>query len=123
MKPQSLSQTSNRQAMTLNPDILTWARDTAGLSADEAARALGFNDTRNRSAVQRLMALETGQEQPSRSVLLKMAQAYRRPLLVFYLAQPPRIGDRGHDFRTGAILLDGKPVDQRLIPRQRNLFD
>ncbi|MGA2412468.1 MAG: ImmA/IrrE family metallo-endopeptidase [Candidatus Binataceae bacterium] len=30
----------------------------------------------------------------------KWAQAYRRPLLVFYLAQPPRIGDRGRDFRT-----------------------
>jgi Zn-dependent peptidase ImmA (M78 family) len=86
--------------MTLNPDILSWARNTAGLSADEAARALGFNNTRSRSAAERLIALEAGQDEPSRSVLLKMAQAYRRPLIVFYLAQPPRIGDRGHDFRT-----------------------
>src|SRR5262249_10179415 len=30
----------------------------------------------------------------------KMAKAYRRSLLVFYLADPPRIGDRGQDFRT-----------------------
>src|SRR6202012_4337178 len=82
------------------PDILTWARDTAGLSADDAARVLGFNETRSRYAVQRLIALETGREEPSWSVLLKMAQAYQRPLLVFYLAQPPRIGDRGRDFRT-----------------------
>jgi len=88
------------EAMTLNPDILTWARNTAGLSADEAARVLGFNETRRRTAMQRLIALETGQEEPSRSVLLKMSQAYRRPLLVFYLARPPRIGDRGRDFRT-----------------------
>jgi len=29
-----------------------------------------------------------------------MAKAYRRPLLTFYLAAPPRIGDRGEDFRT-----------------------
>jgi len=28
-----------------------------------------------------------------------MAKAYRRSLLVFYLAQPPRTGDRGQDFR------------------------
>jgi transcriptional regulator with XRE-family HTH domain len=76
--------------MTLNPDILTWARSTAGLSAEEAARALGFNNTRSRSAEQRLIALEAGQEEPSRSVLLKMAQTYRRPLLVFYLATRPR---------------------------------
>ena len=41
---------------------------------------------------------ETGD--PPRTVLLKMAKAYRRPLLVFYLNQPPRTGDRGQDFRT-----------------------
>jgi hypothetical protein len=29
-----------------------------------------------------------------------MTKAYRRPLLVFYLSQPPRRGDRGQDFRT-----------------------
>lgn len=41
-----------------------------------------------------------GEEEPTRAVLLKMAKAYRRPLLVFYLAKPPRTGDRGQDFRT-----------------------
>jgi Zn-dependent peptidase ImmA (M78 family) len=29
-----------------------------------------------------------------------MAKAYRRSLLVFYLSEPPRTGDRGQDFRT-----------------------
>jgi Zn-dependent peptidase ImmA (M78 family) len=86
--------------MAVNPEILAWARDTAGLTVDQAARALAFQNTRDRSAVQRLMALEAGEEQPSRSVLLRMSKAYRRALLVFYLAQPPRIGDRGEDFRT-----------------------
>jgi Zn-dependent peptidase ImmA (M78 family) len=88
--------------MTLNPEIFTWARNTAGLSADEAARALGFNNTRDRSAAERLRALEAGDEEPSRSVLVRMAKAYRRSLLVFYLAEPPRTGDRGQDFRTVA---------------------
>lgn len=86
--------------MTLNPEIFTWARNTAGLSADEAARALGFNNTRDRSAAERLKALEAGDEEPSRSVLVRMAKAYRRSLLVFYLSAPPRTGDRGQDFRT-----------------------
>ena len=85
---------------TLNPEIFTWARSTAGLSADEAAHALGFNNTRDRSAAERLKALEAGDEEPSRSVLLRMAKAYRRSLLVFYLPEPPRTGDRGQDFRT-----------------------
>jgi Zn-dependent peptidase ImmA (M78 family) len=86
--------------MTVNPEILTWARSTAGLTADQAALALGFSDTRHRSATERLMALEAGEEEPSRSVILKMSKAYRRGLLVFYLAEPPRTGDRGQDFRT-----------------------
>jgi Zn-dependent peptidase ImmA (M78 family) len=94
--------------MAVNPEILAWARDTAGLSLDQAAQALNFQDTRDRSAVQRLMALEAGDEQPSRSVLLRMSKAYRRALLVFYLAQPPRKGDRGEDFR---IAPGGKPPE------------
>jgi hypothetical protein len=36
--------------MAFNPDILMWTRNTAGLSADEAARMLGFKKTRSRSA-------------------------------------------------------------------------
>lgn len=86
--------------MVLNTDILRWARTTAGLSVEEAARRLGFQDTRERSASERLIALETGAEEPSRSVLLRMAKTYRRSLLVFYLEEPPRTGDRGQDFRT-----------------------
>ena len=41
-----------------------------------------------------------GEDEPTRPVLLKMAKTYRRPLLVFYLAEPPKTGDRGQDFRT-----------------------
>ncbi len=59
-----------------------------------------FNNTSERSAADRLKALEAGDEQPSRSVLLRMAKAYRRSLLVFYLSEPPKTGDRGQDFRT-----------------------
>ena len=85
---------------TIQPKILTWARATAGLSLDDAARALGLTDAYGRTAAQRLKALELGEDQPTRPVLLKMAKTYHRPLLVFYLAEPPRMGDRGQDFRT-----------------------
>jgi Zn-dependent peptidase ImmA (M78 family) len=102
---------------TLNSEIFTWARNTAGLSADEAASKLGFNNTRDRSAADRLKALEAGDEEPSRSVLLKMAKTYRRSLLVFYLPEPPRTGDRGQDFRTvpGAPLPHFNPILDTLI--------
>ena len=85
--------------MALNPEILIWARETAGLSIDEAAQSLGFKDSRERNASDRLRSIESGEEEPSRSVLLSMARVYHRSLLVFYLSAPPRKGDRGQDFR------------------------
>lgn len=87
-------------APTLNPDILQWARETAGLSLDEAAHAIELKEAYGASGPQRLAALEAGEEEPSRPLLLRMAKVYRRSLLVFYLEQRPRAGDRGRDFRT-----------------------
>lgn len=99
----------------LNPEIMKWARETAGLSLENAAHCLGI------SKVERLAALEAGTEAPSHPVLLKMAKQYRRSLLTFYLAAPPQKGDRGEDFRTvtadrsiaGDALLDALIRDLR----------
>ena len=84
----------------IQPDILTWARETAGLSLEDAARAIGLREARGRTAADRLANLENGTEEPPRALLVKMAHAYKRSLLVFYLAAPPKAGDRGKDFRT-----------------------
>jgi Zn-dependent peptidase ImmA (M78 family) len=59
-----------------------------------------MKDRRKQRAVERLEAIERGKVEPSRALLLKMAQKYRRPLLLFYLASPPKSGDRGDDFRS-----------------------
>jgi hypothetical protein len=82
------------------PEILVWARETAGLSIDEAVAKLGIRDARGVAAADRLRALETGRDAPSRPMLLKMAKQYRRPLLTFYMGAPPRKGDRCEDFRS-----------------------
>ena len=50
----------------IQPKILTWARETAGLSLDDAARALGLNPARGRTGAERLAALEAGEKEPSR---------------------------------------------------------
>ena len=84
----------------VNPEILIWARKTAALSLEEAAKALGINDAYGQTATERLEELERGDRFPSRPQLLKMAKKYRRPLLLFYLSKPPEKGDRGQDFRT-----------------------
>lgn len=91
----------------LNPEIIKWARETSGLSLEDAARCLGI------SKIERLIALESGYEAPSRSVLLKMAKQYRRSLLTFYLSAPPQKGDRGEDFRTATT--DRSIADDALL--------
>jgi transcriptional regulator with XRE-family HTH domain len=83
----------------VNPEILRWARETAGLSLQDAVQRLALNDARGIPAIDRLTALESGDVEPSRPLLLKMAQKYRRPLVTFYMSAPPRKADRGEDFR------------------------
>jgi Zn-dependent peptidase ImmA (M78 family)/transcriptional regulator with XRE-family HTH domain len=84
----------------INPNILIWARETAGLSIDDAAEKLGIAEARGVSPLDRLLAYEAGQQPVSRTTLVKMSKIYRRSLLTFYLEAPPRKGDRGEDFRT-----------------------
>jgi Zn-dependent peptidase ImmA (M78 family) len=84
----------------INPKILVWARETAGFTLSQAAAAIGVKDGKNQTAIDKLISLESGKSAPSRPQLLKMAQKYRRPLLTFYLEEPPKRGDRGEDFRS-----------------------
>ena len=83
----------------VNPEIMVWARETAGLTRQEAAWKLGFRDSSRSTAEDKLTAIEYGKKEPSRPQLVKMADQYRRPLLIFYLSKPPAEGGRGVDFR------------------------
>ena len=78
---------------SIRPEILTWARETAGMSLDDAARAVGLRSARGETGRERLAKIEASGD-PPRPLLLKMAKAYRRPLLVFYLSQPPKTGSQ-----------------------------
>jgi Zn-dependent peptidase ImmA (M78 family)/transcriptional regulator with XRE-family HTH domain len=80
--------------------ILQWARESAGLTLEDAAEKVGLKLARGTSGAERLALLEAGKGEPSRPLLLKMANQYRRPLLTFYLAAPPAKAARGEDFRT-----------------------
>lgn len=96
----------------VNPKVLIWARETAGLSLEDAAHALGLNDTQTKTGKEKLAAFEAGEESPTRQLLLKMSNKYRRSLLVFYLDTPPVKGDRGQDFR---VLPGGHSEDDALL--------
>lgn len=97
----------------VNPDIMRWARETAGLTIEEAAKKLAIHEARGVPATDRLAALESGESEPTRSVIAKMAKQYRRPLLTFYMTAPPRKGDRGQDFRT--LPEDYSDTDEALL--------
>jgi Zn-dependent peptidase ImmA (M78 family) len=84
----------------VNPNILRWARETAGLSLEEASHKLGITDLKTISATKRLFALEHGEIDPTRPILVRMAKQYHRPLIVFYMSNPPSKGNHGQDFRT-----------------------
>lgn len=85
--------------IAVNPDILVWAREAAGFSLDEAAAKLTLSSSTKSTAADKLAALESGEKAPTRNQLNDMANVYRRPLLTFYMAEPPRKAGRGHDFR------------------------
>jgi transcriptional regulator with XRE-family HTH domain len=94
-------------SIPINPNILVWARQSAGLTIDDAAEKLALSTTAKSSAAEKLVALETGQTQPTRSQLNSFANVYKRPLLTFYLSEPPR--------KATAVKTLGKP--QKLVAR------
>jgi Zn-dependent peptidase ImmA (M78 family)/transcriptional regulator with XRE-family HTH domain len=96
----------------VNPGILVWARESAGLDPDEAARKLGIKEGT-------LRTLESGDAEPSRAQLVKMASCYRRPLVSFYLPAPPPTAPRGEDFRT----LSSASSDDEERTRQEAVLD
>ena len=111
----------------VNPEVLRWARESAGLSPGEAVEKLGLRAARGIPPITRLQALEEGEAAPTRAMLSKMAAQYRRPLVTFYLERPPPKGERGTDFRTVSVrrssgeeaMLDA--LARRLLARQELL--
>ena len=72
--------------------MLEWGRTSAGLSVEEAARKVALS-------VDRLEAWESEDSQPTIKQLRKLANAYKRPLSVFYLPERPRDFQALRDFR------------------------
>lgn len=76
----------------VKPELLAWARQSAGLEIDEAAKKVQVTGAR-------LSNWETGVESPTVSQLRKLGAAYKRPIAVFYLPEPPLDFKAMHDFR------------------------
>ena len=77
----------------VEPELLMWARDTAGLEIPEVARKIDVKP-------ERIESWERGEKRPTIVQLRKLARVYKRPIAVFFLSSPP--GGRFkamHDFR------------------------
>jgi Zn-dependent peptidase ImmA (M78 family) len=76
----------------IKPELLVWARQSAGYALHDAAKKIGVTTSK-------LELWEEGVARPSISQLQKAASVYKRPLAVFYLSEPPKTFDAMHDFR------------------------
>lgn len=94
-----------QQDIPINAALLRWARETAGYSLQEAAERAKITAPRRKknspslSAADRLASWENGEEKPTLAQLVKLAKAYRRPLITFFLARPPMRTNSMADFR------------------------
>jgi len=83
-----------RQEALVNPNLLTWARESINMDIEEAADKLHVPPDR-------LRAWEAAELRPTIKQAREMARVYRRPLASFYLAErPSELGfSIPHDFR------------------------
>ena len=78
----------------INPDILKWARETAGLNVTDVANKIGKD-------VDTILSWEAGQNTPTYVQLEKLAyQIYKRPLALFFFPAPPQEETPKQSFRT-----------------------
>jgi Zn-dependent peptidase ImmA (M78 family)/DNA-binding XRE family transcriptional regulator len=66
----------------VEPAVLRWARETAGVAVEDAARRVQVKP-------EVLAAWETGEARPTMTKLRTLANLYKRSLSVFFLPQPP----------------------------------
>jgi len=78
--------------VSVEPAVLKWARESAGLSIEEVARRVG-------TTIETVMRWESGERQPTLRTLEKLSVFYKRPLAVFFLPEPPQEPPLPTDFR------------------------
>jgi Zn-dependent peptidase ImmA (M78 family)/DNA-binding XRE family transcriptional regulator len=76
----------------VDPKLLVWARESAQLDREQVASSLKVDENR-------VTSWETGEDRPSIAQLRKLADAYHRPVAVFFLPEPPRDFNPLRDFR------------------------
>jgi Zn-dependent peptidase ImmA (M78 family) len=79
--------------ITVNPDVLKWARNERGYDRPSAAKVLGIPELE-------LAAYESGTKKPNVSILRHMSAKYEINFASLLLPDPPPPLQKMHDFRT-----------------------
>lgn len=79
--------------VTVEPNILRWARESIGFRVQEIARKLNVSEDT-------ISNLESGRKKPTLKTLETLANVYKRPLAAFFLPEPPVEPPLPKDFRT-----------------------
>ncbi len=82
------------ESIPVNPDILRWARETAGFDIETVALKM-------KKKADVILSWEAGESAPTYVQLEKMAyQIYKRPVALFFFPEPPEEETPEHSFRT-----------------------
>jgi len=95
----------------IEPELLVWARTSAALTLQQAAKKLPVKS-------ERLEGWESGHGHPTIKQLRKLASVYKRPIAVFYLPEPPKDFSPMRDFRRFSGEGQG-PVSANLLWQMR----
>jgi len=94
-----------QETIPVNPTILKWARKEAGLSLQDVVSRAKITPPRpkkdepKQTAEARLAIWEEGSDAPTLNQLEQIAAVYRRPLITFFLSEPPKKVSAVADFR------------------------
>ena len=104
------------QSIPVNPDMLKWARNTAGLSIADVVKQV----KRKRITQETVLNWEKGNGSPSYSQLELLAyKIYKRPLALFFFPEPPEEESPQQAFRTlPEYEIERMPPRMRLLIRK-----
>jgi Zn-dependent peptidase ImmA (M78 family)/DNA-binding XRE family transcriptional regulator len=99
----------------VRPQLLAWARQSAGLELEVAAKKAGVKPDR-------LESWERGERRPTIKQLRTLGNIYKRPIAIFYLPEPPAGFQALRDFRRlpGTIVTTESPALRLQIRRAQD---
>ena len=98
----------------INSKILTWARETAGIS---------IADIEKNKNLKKVLLWESGKEYPTYIQLEKLSNKYKRPIAIFFFPTPPEEDKIEKSFRTiPSSELIQIPPEMRFLLRKGKVF-